>query len=91
MWSYDISELHQHASVKWSPDGKYIAANRSETELGIWRAEDGKLLATGTGHSDYINSIAWRPGSTVENLVNLISGSDDKTIIFWSLSSARYK
>nr|POF27651.1 wd repeat-containing protein 5 [Quercus suber] len=67
------------ASVKFSPDGKWIASC-----CRIWDAYTGQLSHTLEGHLAGISTIAWSPDSKI-----LASGSDDKIIRLWDISTGR--
>ena len=52
----------------------------ADTTLRIWNAEDGRHLATLTGHLEGISDISWAPDSQI-----IASASDDKTIRLWNI------
>lgn len=58
-------------SVAWSPDSKRIAAVVGGLKVQVWNIKDssytlGALLATLTGHRDYITRVVWSPdGQTI--------------------------
>ena len=62
-------------AVAWSPDGTKIASGAGysgggtvagDTQIKIWDANTGKTLLTYSGHTQYINAIAWSPdGKTI--------------------------
>jgi WD40 repeat protein len=41
-------------SIKFSPDGKYLASASFDHTVKLWRVEDGKLLQTLEGHLDRV-------------------------------------
>ena len=45
-------------SVALSSDGKYIISGGSDKIVRLWKSQDGKLIRTFTGHSQYIKSVA---------------------------------
>ena len=55
-----VSVVSPVASVKFSPDGKLLAAGGYQ-EVCILDAESGKPLATLSGHADYVRSLAFSP------------------------------
>ena len=74
-------------SVAFSPDGTILATGTSNTLAGysggrnyigtvrLWDANTGTLLNTFTGHTNWVNSIAFSPDGTT-----LASGSRDETV-----------
>lgn len=72
------------ASVKFSPDGKWIASCSADCTLKIWCAATGRLQHTLEGHLAGISTLAWSPDSRV-----LASGSDDKLIRLWDVAAGK--
>jgi len=82
-------------TVAFSPDGKTLASgscaqrdendNCTQGEILLWdvakRARIGQPL---TGHSDWVNSLAFSPDGKT-----LASGSDDTTLILWDVASGK--
>ncbi len=66
-------------SVKFSPDGKLIAAGGHNNEIRIWQ-HDGKLHLRLQGHSDAVSGISFH-----HNGITLASSSRDKTVKLWDL------
>jgi WD40 repeat protein/uncharacterized caspase-like protein len=69
------------SQIKYSPDGKIIAAGGWDKTIELWSANTGKLIDTLKGHQDGVNSITFSPDGKL-----LISGSEDKTIKIWNLT-----
>lgn len=59
--------------VRFSPDGKHIAAGNVARELLVFDAESGETVHTISRHSDWVNAVAWSPDGT-----KLVTGSRDK-------------
>ncbi len=78
-------QLFGHAgliwSVKWSPDGRYVASSSEDTTVKIWEVETGDLVRRLEGHTRGVRSIAWSPNGTY-----LASGGyNDGTINIWEV------
>jgi WD40 repeat protein len=75
------------AEVKFSPDGKLLAAASLDHSVRIYDVERRELVKTLTGHNDSVLSIAFSP-----NQAEMISGSRDRTAVIWDLavSERRY-
>jgi WD40 repeat protein/serine/threonine protein kinase len=51
--------------VSWSPNGRFIATSSEDGIPRVWDAETGRLRFTLTGHTGFVWSLAWSPGSSL--------------------------
>lgn len=77
-----LSEGNGIFPTTFSPDSKLIAAQNNETEINLIDTEDGSVIDTLTGHSNYVESLDFSPDSKL-----LVSSSLDGTIKFWNVES----
>ncbi|KAI9367907.1 WD40-repeat-containing domain protein [Aspergillus egyptiacus] len=89
----ESGEEHGHTksilSVAVSPSGKFLATGGEDNKLIIWDAATLTPLKTFTQHRDSVSGLAFaRHISTMSSGEQLFSGSFDRTIKTWSISSA---
>lgn len=89
----ETGEEHGHAgnilSVAVSPSGKFIATGGADNKLVIWDAETLTPTKTFTQHRDSVSALAFaRHISAMSSGEQLFSGSYDRTLKTWSISTA---
>ncbi|GIJ82339.1 pre-rRNA processing protein [Aspergillus pseudoviridinutans] len=89
----ETGEEHGHTkailSVAVSPSGKFVATGGEDRKLIIWDAATLTPMQTFSQHRDAVCGLAFvRHISTMSSGEQLFSGSYDRTIKTWSLSSA---
>jgi WD40 repeat protein len=72
--------------VSFSADGKRVASCGA-TEIHVWEADTGKLVATLKGHKKDVKAVAF--GHKDPNL--LVSVGDDQKLIVWDVAAAKAK
>ncbi|KAL5342598.1 WD40-repeat-containing domain protein [Aspergillus crustosus] len=76
-------------SVAVSPSGKFVATGGEDNKLIIWDAANLTPVQTFTQHRDSVSGLAFvRHISTMSSGEQLFSGSFDRTIKTWSISTA---
>ena len=68
-------------SVKFTPDGRYIAAGNRDGMLRIWNARTSQLVEKWTAHEDVVWSVAF----TLDGK-GLVSSGGDGTWKYWDIS-----
>lgn len=67
-------------SVRFSPDGQWVASAGEEGGVKLWDLRVGRLLKEFTNHSGPVTSVAFHPNEFL-----LASSSADRTVNFWDL------
>ena len=70
--------------IAYSPDSTRLAVASS---IGIWiyDAKTGEELDLLTGHTEYVESVAFSPDSNT-----IASGSSDGTVLLWQITPTRW-
>lgn len=68
--------------VRFSPDGKNLAAAGQDRLVRVWSTEAWNPVAVFEGHETTINGLAWSPDS-----LQIASGDRDGTVRIWNLKS----
>ena len=70
-------------TVHFSPDSSTLA-NTGYASVGLWKVDNGEKIATLTGHTGWVNAVAFSPDGR-----SLISGGDDETLRIWDITPYR--
>ncbi|WP_414622810.1 eIF2A-related protein [Calothrix sp. CCY 0018] len=72
------------ASVKFSPDGRFIAMSDSDGMVYLYQFDTGRQLQIFEGHTSWVNSVTFSPDSQI-----IASGSNDNTIKLWDIKNGK--
>lgn len=71
-------------AVIWLPSGTAIAAGGDDGVVWVWNAQNGNLLTTYNGHSDWVIGLACSPDGRY-----IASASKDNTVQVWEATIGR--
>ena len=79
------SRLLRHAdlvsSVRWSPDGKFLASASYDGTVVLWNAENGERLKTFSGHVGHVTGVSFDSAADA-----IVSCGHDGTLRRWSMT-----
>lgn len=58
-WNLNKAQSRDMHTVKFSPDGKFIASLHNENHANLWYAESGKPIGTLGGHRNKVSDVAF--------------------------------
>lgn len=70
--------------IRWSPNGKYIAAACYDRKAYVWEASTGRLVHAYTGHKTILTGLAWSPDSK-----QLVTSDDSAQVQIWEATTGR--
>jgi len=68
--------------VRFSPNGRYIAAANDDGMLRIWNARTGRLVTRWRAHDNAVRGVVFTPDGR-----GLFSCSQDGQVIYWNITS----
>jgi len=86
LWDQKRHTVSQRAGLSMFERDGVALANLDDMDniINFWDAASGELLSTLTGHTNWVNSVAYSPDGRT-----LASGSNDNTIKLWDSASGQ--
>jgi WD40 repeat protein/transcriptional regulator with XRE-family HTH domain len=69
-------------SVRFSPDGRWIATSSKDWTVTIWDADTGQEITSLIGHNGAVSNVAFSPDS-----MYIATASEDGRVIIWDTST----
>eukprot|EP00053_Salpingoeca_punica_P023487 m.10331 g.10331 ORF g.10331 m.10331 type:complete len:514 (-) comp5183_c0_seq2:176-1717(-) len=85
-----VGDTRPLSFCEFSPDSSMLATASWSGLCKIWSVPDCKQLRNLRGHNERVCNISWHPGSCstqARSALNLVSGSADGKVRYWSLES----
>ena len=81
---------HSFRDLKFSPDGKFLAAASTDTTIKVWKWQTDVNLSPQIlrGHQDWVYSLSFSKDS---NWLASSGGGSDKSLKIWQLSGGAFK
>jgi eukaryotic-like serine/threonine-protein kinase len=70
--------------IRFSPDGKRIAASHTDNAVGLWDVFSGELVLTLKGHAAPVSRLAFHPDGS-----RIATASADQTIKLWDAATGQ--
>jgi WD40 repeat protein len=79
--------LSSVTSVAFSSDGELLATSDVNCEVRLWEIKDVQIryIASLKGHTNWVHSVAFSPGSSSKLEGIIASGSEDQTVRIWDI------
>jgi hypothetical protein len=71
-------------SVAFAPDGRWVASGGVDSQVKVWEAATGRLVADCVGHRRRVGSVAFAPDGRW-----VVSGGADGTMKAWEVATGR--